>query len=78
MKLDKETGENVRLRQKLTSAGDAVKSLFGVADEASLLGDSPIAGGYQAYYRWAAIVALLGSGLALWLHQRVRGRQADH
>ena len=55
-------------------APDVIQPLI----EASLLGDSPIAGGYQAYYRWAAIVALFGSGLALWLHQRVRGRQADH
>jgi len=32
--LDASIGKIVRLRQKLTSAGDAVKSLFGVADEA--------------------------------------------
>ena len=54
-------------------APDVIQPLI----EASLLGDSPSADGYQSYYRWAAMVALLGSGLALWLHQRVRGRQAD-
>ena len=32
--MDASIGKIVRLRQKLTSAGDAVKSLFGVADEA--------------------------------------------
>ena len=54
-------------------APDVIQPLI----EASLLGDSPSAGGYQSYYRWAAMVALLGSGLALWLHQRVQGRQPD-
>ena len=54
-------------------APDVIQPLI----EASLLGDSPSADGYQSYYRWAAMVALLGSGLALWLHQRVQGRQPD-
>ena len=55
-------------------APDVIQPLI----EASLLGDFPSEEGYQTYYRWGAMVALLGSGLALWLHQRVRGRQADH
>jgi sugar phosphate permease len=54
-------------------APDVIQPLI----EASLLGDLPSAGGYQSYYRWAAMVALLGSGLALWLHQRVQGRESD-
>ena len=46
-------------------APDVIQPLI----EASLLGDSPSAGGYQSYYRWAAMILLLGSGLALWLNK---------
>ena len=49
-------------------APDVVQPLI----EARLLGDAPHVAGYQTYYRWAALVALMGTGVALWLHLRIR------
>jgi len=40
--------------------------------EAMVLGDAPDPSAYRDYYFSVALIAMLGSGLALWLHKRVR------
>jgi len=40
--------------------------------EAMVLGDAPDSSAYRDYYFSVALIAMLGSGLALWLHKRVR------
>ena len=40
--------------------------------EAIVLGDAPDPSAYRGYYFSVASIAMLGSGLALWLHKRIR------